>query len=105
MMSGWALVAIIAIIVWGVVQYAKARAGITTDEYGKETLNARDDGRSRAEIEAAQREVTELKERIKVLERIVTDSNSGDARERARISAEIEALRGLPAASKEEQSE
>ncbi len=105
MMSGWALVAIIAIIVWGVVQYTKARAGITTDEYGKETLAPRDDGRSLAEIEAAQREVTELKERIKVLERIVTDSNTGDARERARITAEIEALRGLPAASKEEQSE
>ena len=31
MISSWAIVAIIAIMVWGVVQYAKARAGIITD--------------------------------------------------------------------------
>ena len=105
MISSWAIVAIIAIMVWGVVQYAKARAGIITDEDGNETLAPRDDGRSLAEIEAARREVTELRERVKVLERIVTDSNSGDAREQARIAAEIEALRVLPAASKKEPSE
>lgn len=104
MIQSWAIVAIIAIIVWGVVQYSKARAGIITDEDGNETLAPREDGRSLAEIEAARAEVTELRERVKVLERIVTDSNSGDARERARISAEIEALRGLPA-MKEDQSE
>jgi uncharacterized protein YlxW (UPF0749 family) len=103
-MSSWAIVALVAIMVWGIVQHAKARAGIITDEYGNEKLAERDNAQSRAEIEAAQREVSELKERVKVLERIVTDSNTGDARERARIAAEIEALRGLPAA-KEEQSE
>ncbi len=105
MMSGWALVAIIGIIVWGVVQYTKARAGITTDEYGKETLAPRDDGRSAAELEQARRELEELRERVKVLERIATDSNTGDAREQARIAAEIEALRAptLPTpATKEE---
>lgn len=108
MISSWAIVAIIAIVVWGVVQFAKARAGIITDEDGNEKLAPRDDTRSVAEIEAARREVTELRERVKVLERIVTDSNSGDAREQARISAEIEALRALPSAArnlKEEQSE
>lgn len=97
-MSSWAVVAIIAIIVWGVVQYAKARAGIITDEDGNEKLAPRDDGRSLAEIEAARREVTDLRERVKVLERIVTDGHSGDAREQARIAAEIEALRAPPAA-------
>jgi hypothetical protein len=105
MISSWAIVAIIAIVVWGVVQYAKARAGIISDENGNERLAPRDDGRSLAEIDAARREVTELRERVKVLERIVTDSNTGDAREQARIAAEIEALRALPAAHKEEQSE
>ncbi len=66
----------------------------------------RDDGRSLAEIDAARREAHRtLRERVKVLERIVTDSNTGDAREQARIAAEIEALRALPAAHKEEQSE
>lgn len=108
MMSGWAIVAVIAIIVWGVVQYAKARAGIISDEYGKETLAPRDDGRSAAELEQARREVEELRERVKVLERIATDGNTGEARERDRIAAEIEALRALPATdkpSKEERSE
>ncbi len=107
MTSSWAIVAIIAIIVWGVVQYAKARAGIVMDEDGNETLAPRDDGRSAAQLEQAQRELADLRERIKVLERIATDGNTHDARERARIAAEIEALR-LPAdrpARKEEQSE
>jgi nicotinic acid mononucleotide adenylyltransferase len=47
------------------------------------------------------RELQDLRERIKVLERIATDDNSIDARESARISAEIEALRALPAAKEE----
>jgi uncharacterized protein YlxW (UPF0749 family) len=100
-MSSWAIVAIIAIIVFGVIEYAKARAGIVTDEDGNERLVPRDDGRSTAELEAAKRELADLKERVKVLERIATDANSGEAREQARISAEIEALRGLPAARTE----
>ena len=35
-MSSWAIVAVIAIVVWGLVQLAKARAGITTDAEGNE---------------------------------------------------------------------
>lgn len=103
-MTSWAIVALVAIIVWGVVEFAKARAGIITDENGNETIAPREDGRSAAELEAARRELAELKERVKVLERIATDSNSGDAREQARIAAEIEALRDLPA-NRKEQSE
>jgi uncharacterized protein YlxW (UPF0749 family) len=102
MMSGWSIVVMVAIIVWGVVEFAKARAGIVVDEYGNEKIAKTDDARSLAEIEAARREVTELKERVKVLERIVTDSNTGEAREQARISAEIEALRALPQAKEEQ---
>ncbi len=41
----------------------------------------------------AQREIEDLRERIKVLERIATEGNSLDARDTRRISAEIEALR------------
>lgn len=104
-MSSWAIVAMIAIIVWGVVNYAKARAGIVTDEYGNEKFVPRDDSRSAAELEAARRELADLKDRVKVLERIATDSNSADASERARIAAEIEALRTLPDERKKEQSE
>ena len=38
-------------------------------------------------------EVTELRERIQVLERIATDANSSEAIEAKRIAAEIESLR------------
>lgn len=108
MMSGWAIVAVIAIVVWGVVKFAKARAGIVTDGDGNETLAVHEDAGTLAELEQAQRELAGLRERIAVLERIATDSNSSDARERDRITAEIEALRAPPAApnaQKEEQSE
>lgn len=93
-MSSWAIVAVIAIAVWGVVQLAKARAGIISDEDGNETwVGNRDDSASRAEIEETRREIEQLRERLHVLERIATDSNTLDARERVRIAAEIEALR------------
>jgi len=100
-MSSWAIVALVAIVIWGVVESIRARAGIVTDEDGNETLAPRDDQGARIELEAARRELTELKERVKVLERIATDANTGEAREQARISAEIEALRDTPAPRKE----
>jgi uncharacterized protein YlxW (UPF0749 family) len=100
-MSSWAIVAMVAIIVFGVVEYAKARAGIVTDENGNEKIIPREDNRSAAELESARKELADLRERVKVLERIATDSNTGEAREQARIAAEIEALRGLPAARQE----
>lgn len=93
-MSGWAIVAVVAIVVWGIVQMAKAKAGIISDESGNETYVGRDEGTSKAEAEEMRREMKQLRERLQVLERIATDNNTLDARERARISAEIEALRG-----------
>jgi hypothetical protein len=96
MISSWAIVAIVAILVWGVIQFVKASNGITTDQHGNETIAGRDDGRSQAELDAARRELEDLRERIKVLERIATDGNSSEAREQARIAAEIEALRAQP---------
>jgi cell division protein FtsB len=102
-MSSWAIVALVAIVIWGIVESIRARAGIITDEDGNQKVVApREDGRKAAELEAARRELAEIKERVKVLERIATDGNSGDARERARIASEIEALRGLPALKKEQ---
>lgn len=90
----WSVIAIVAIIVWGVVQLAKARAGIISDEAGNETFVGRTDDRSNAGIEETRREIETLRERLHVLERIATDHNTMDARERTRIAAEIEALRG-----------
>jgi uncharacterized protein YlxW (UPF0749 family) len=100
MMSFWTA-AVIIVAIWGLVQVYTRRhdreLGVTRDEDGNPVFAPRDDSRSIAEIEAARREVIELKDRVKVLERIVTDSNNSDAREQARIAAEIDALRALPA--------
>lgn len=101
-MSSWAIVALVAIVIWGIVETVRARAGIVVDENGNEKIAPREDGRSAAELEAARRELADLRERVKVLERIATDGNTTNAREQARIAAEIEALRDLPAPRKEQ---
>lgn len=101
-MSSWAIVALVAIVIWGIVETVRVRSGIVTDEDGNQKIAPRQVESNPAELEAARRELTELKERVKVLERIATDANTGEAREQARIAAEIEALRALPAAKKEE---
>ena len=76
-----AVVAIVAIIGFTEVQKAKHRArhGITTDVMGNEKPILPDE---------VKREVEELRERVKVLERIATED--GDTK---RLSAEIESLR------------
>ncbi len=83
-MSFWtALVIMVALFVFADVWKARHRAhhGIVEDEYGKETLaNPNNDGLIR--------EVEELRERVRVLERIATED-----RETKRLTAEIESLR------------
>ena len=81
-----AVVLIVAIIGFTEVQKAKHRArdGITTDIMGNE--KPRDDA-------ALLREVEEMRERLKVLERIATED-----RETKLLSAEIESLRDKSAA-------
>lgn len=83
-MSFWAaIVAIVAIIAFA--EFAKtryrARHGITTDEMGNERPLVHENTELKREIE-------ELRERIKVLERIATEDRGA-----SRLSAEIEALR------------
>ncbi|MFN4021138.1 MAG: hypothetical protein ACK4IC_11550 [Erythrobacter sp.] len=97
-MSSWAIVALVAIVMWGIVASIRARAGIISDEDGNQKIAPREDGRSAVERDAARRELADLRERVKVLERIVTDGNTSAAREQARIAAEIEALRAQPVA-------
>lgn len=83
-MNLWtAIVVIVAIVCMAEVLKARHRArhGITTDENGKENLIRHDDA-------ALKREVEELRERVKVLERIATED-----RETRQLSAEIENLR------------
>ena len=84
-MSFWtAIVVIVAIIAVAEVLKAKHRArhGITTDMMGNEKPVAPPTN------PAHEREVEELRERVKVLERIATEE-----RETKRLSAEIESLR------------
>lgn len=86
-MSFWtAVVVIVAILAFTemVKSRHRSQAGITRDQFGSESL---------ADNREAQREIDDLRERIKVLERIATEGNTLDARETHRISAEIEALR------------
>lgn len=89
-MTGWMIVAIVAIVVSGLVKiFAPHRNRIEGGERGPDQQSAvikQDDA-------AAHREIEALRERIKVLERIATDGNSRDASETRRIAQEIEALR------------
>jgi hypothetical protein len=83
-MSFWtAVVIIVGILAVAEVLKAKhqARRGITEDDSGKEQLVQHEDP-------ALKREVEELRERVKVLERIATDG-----RDTRLLSDEIEKLR------------
>ena len=88
-MSFWTAVVIIVAIgaVTSVIRgRQRANAGIIADKQGNESYIQQSDP-------DAQREVEELRERIKVLERIATDANTSEARKIAAISDEIESLR------------
>ena len=82
------VVAIIAIVTIGKIIQSKQQAkyGIVEDQdmLGNKTQRLI----SNADTQALQNEITELKERIKVLERIATDNSSA-----IDVSREIEALR------------
>ena len=99
--------AVIIVAIWGFVQIYSRRhdraLGVTRDEDGNPVFAPRDDSRASAELEAARRELADLRERVKVLERIATEGNSSAASEQARIAAEIEALRALPDMQRKEQ--
>lgn len=66
----------------------KARLGVRKDQWGNETL-ASDDPEARAENARLRGEIGSLKERIQVLERVITDSESSSTR----LDREIEQLR------------
>ena len=64
----------------------RSQAGILADKEGNERYIERRDPE-------LQREVEELRERVRVLERIAYDANSADGRQSRQIAAEIESLR------------
>lgn len=84
-MTFWTAIVIITAIIAGtelIKARHRARAGITVDHNGSEQISHRED-------EALRREIEELRERVKVLERIATEDRGARA-----IAEEIESLRG-----------
>ncbi|RYY24124.1 MAG: hypothetical protein EOP62_17645 [Sphingomonadales bacterium] len=79
------VVAIIVIVTIGSV--LKARYGIRKDQWGNETHI--DEGKGNAENARLKEEVRGLKDRVQVLERVITDTNDSSAR----LDREIESLR------------
>ena len=86
----WAGAIVLIVAIWGLVSIIRSRhnstLGYATDEDGNPIGNP---GRER-ELQA---EIEQLRHRLEVLERIATDANSNDAREKRRLTAEIERLR------------
>lgn len=78
-MGGIVLIAIVALVIWGVLHFNKQQ--IAKDQSAHDALRA------------AEQERDELRERVKVLERIVTDNNTPSAIEKKQLADEIEDLR------------
>lgn len=80
------VVAIVIVVTIGNV--IKARHGIHKDRHGNEVFRAPDPAAA-AETAKLRDEVRALKDRVQVLERVVTDNETGSIR----LEREIEALR------------
>lgn len=80
------VVAIIVIVTVGSV--LKARYGIHKDKDGNEAFRGTDDGAATAENARLREELRTIKERVQVLERVVTDTDGS-----LRLDREIESLR------------
>jgi phage shock protein B len=82
-MGALVLVAIVAIVVWGVLHFHK-----------QHNAHKRDiDVAQNQALEEAMQERDELRERVKVLERIVTDNNTPTAKKTQKLADDIEKLR------------
>lgn len=86
--------AVIIVLIWAIVQIYTRRhdrdLGVTRDEDGNPVFAP---PKSDPDSEETRREIEQLSERIKVLERITTDANSHEAQESRRIATEIDRLR------------
>lgn len=81
---------VIGIVLIGTVgSIVKARYGIRKDQWGNETLVGGNDRQARAENDRLRSEIGSLRERIQVLERVITDSETSATR----LDREIERLR------------
>ena len=90
-MSIWTAIVIIVAVV--AISRVMRERRLAHRDYREDYRLDSADFETRARDASLEREIEDLRERIKVLERIATDGNSLDARETRRISEEIEALR------------
>lgn len=80
---------VVGIVLIGTVgSVLRAKYGVRKDQWGNETV-ATDDREARAENDRLRSEIGSLKERIHVLERVITDEESSSKR----LDREIERLR------------
>lgn len=80
---------VVGIVLIGTVgSVLKAKYGVRKDQWGNETLPT-EDRATRAENDRLRSEIGSLKERIQVLERVITDEESSTKR----LDREIERLR------------
>ena len=76
------------VLIVSIAGVLKARFGVRKDQWGNETLVS-DDPKARAENDRLRNEIGSLRERIQVLERVITDSETSANR----LDREIERLR------------
>ena len=76
------------VLIVSIAGVLKAKYGVRKDQWGNETLVS-DDPKARAENDRLRSEIGSLKERIQVLERVITDEESNSKR----LDREIERLR------------
>ena len=82
----WALMVVAIVLIVTVGKIVRAKLGVRRDKWGNET--SVDTGASAAEARRLQEEVRTLKDRISVLERVITDNHSA-----SNLDREIEKLR------------
>ncbi len=87
----WASAIVLIVLISAIVGVMRSRSR-TADHRSQNRDRTEDAAVSGRELEL-QREVMDLRERIKVLERIATDANSTETRETRAIADEIERLR------------
>ncbi len=93
-MGAYVLIAIVAILVWGVLRFNR--------EHNRANQIATED---REALIEAQEERDELRKRVQVLERIVTDENTPDAKKTKQLASEIESLRRLEGSTRSKNTE
>jgi hypothetical protein len=82
----WAVMVVAIVLIVTVGKIIRAKAGVRRDKWGNE--HSVDTGANAAEARRLQDEVRTLKDRIAVLERVITDNHSA-----SNLDREIEKLR------------